>query len=221
MIYLPLQEIYRSGFGCMSMAPGAGSAPAGSVGIFRTIGFSCASSPATDSSRAQELLNNTKKSWAQFNVHDHVSDLGIHSPIESYNLDIRDDIRIAYLEKDSCQPYGHDFLRRKMGNDNRCLRKEWFSEFYCLEYNIEKDAAYCLHCYIFKPNRKGQKSGHIFTKIGFKYWKHKKTLKDHGLSFRSHNESKESLNRGNLIELLNWNTAHCKEIKEILFSNAP
>lgn len=147
-----------------------------------------------------------------------------------------------------------------------------------MEYSIEKDAAYCLHCYLFKPDRGGQGGGHIFTKIGFRDWKHKKTLKDHvsffdnahnqafakctnlmnqkqsvsyvmssqsssqqqsyktrlnlvldcirfllmqGLSFRGHDESKESLNRGNLIELLNLYVAHCKEIKEVLFCNAP
>lgn len=82
---------------------------------------SCASSPATDSSRAQELLNDTKKSPAQFNVDDLVFDPGICSPIESYNPNIRDDVRMAYLEKGPCQPYGHDFLRRPMGNDNRCF----------------------------------------------------------------------------------------------------
>ncbi|XP_022868630.1 zinc finger MYM-type protein 1-like [Olea europaea var. sylvestris] len=41
------------------------------------------------------------------------------------------------------------------------------------------------------------------------------------LSFHGHNESKESLNRGNLIELLNWYAARYKEIKEVLFSSAP
>ncbi|XP_022866730.1 zinc finger MYM-type protein 1-like [Olea europaea var. sylvestris] len=184
---------------------------------------------------------------------------------------------MAYLEKGPYQPYGHDFPRRPMENDNRCFLKEWFSEFYWLEYNIEKDVAYCLHCYLFKPDREGQGSGHIFIKTNFRDWKHKKTLKDHvglfdsshnqafakctnlmnqkqsisyvissqsssqqqsyrtrltvvldctrlllmlGLSFRGHDESKESLNRGNLIELLNWYAARCKKIKEVLFSNA-
>ncbi|XP_022863623.1 zinc finger MYM-type protein 1-like [Olea europaea var. sylvestris] len=42
-----------------------------------------------------------------------------------------------------------------------------------------------------------------------------------GLSFRGHDELKESLNRGNLIKLLNWYAVRCKEIKEVLFSNAP
>ncbi|XP_022862081.1 zinc finger MYM-type protein 1-like [Olea europaea var. sylvestris] len=178
---------------------------------------------------------------------------------------------MAYLEKGPCQPYEHDFPRRPMGNDNRCFRKEWFSEFHWLEYSIEKDTAYCLHCYLFKPDRGGQGGGHIFTKTGFRDWKHKKTLKDHvglfdsshnqafakctnlmnqkqsisyvifsqsssqqqsyrtrltavldcirlllmqGLSFRGHDESKESLNRGNLIEVLNWYAACFDEARD-------
>ncbi|XP_022876990.1 zinc finger MYM-type protein 1-like [Olea europaea var. sylvestris] len=105
---------------------------------------------------------------------------------------------MTYLDKGPCQPYGHDFPRRPMGNDNRCFRKEWFFEFHWIEYSIEKDAAYYLHCYLFKPDRGGQGGEHIFTKTGFRDWKHKKTLKDHvGL----------------------FDTC-CKEIEEILFSNA-
>lgn len=185
---------------------------------------------------------------------------------------------MAYLEKGLCQPYGHDFPRRRIGNDNRCFRKEWFSEFHWLEYSIENDAAYCLHCYLFKPDREGQGDGHIFTKTGFRDWKRKQSLKDHvgifdsahnqafakctnlmnqkqsisyvissrsssqqksyrtrltavldctrfllmqGLSFRGHDESQESLNRGNIVELLDWYAARCEEVKQVLFSNAP
>ncbi|XP_022850566.1 zinc finger MYM-type protein 1-like [Olea europaea var. sylvestris] len=235
----------------------------------------CASSLATTSSRVLELLNSTKKSRAQFNVDDLISDLGKRPPIESYDPNIRDDVTMAYLQKGSCQPHGHDFPRRRIENDNRCFRNEWFSEFYWLKYSIENDVAYCLHCYLFKPDRGG---GHIFTKTDFRDWKHKSTLKDHvglidsahnqafakctnlmnqnqsishvissqsssqqknyrtrliavldctrfllmqGLSSRGHDESKESLNKGNLIELLNWYAIRRKKINEVLFSNAP
>ncbi|XP_022867960.1 zinc finger MYM-type protein 1-like [Olea europaea var. sylvestris] len=41
------------------------------------------------------------------------------------------------------------------------------------------------------------------------------------LSSRGHDESKESLNKENLIELLNWYVARRKKINEVLFSNAP
>ncbi|XP_022871961.1 uncharacterized protein LOC111391053, partial [Olea europaea var. sylvestris] len=150
---------------------------------------SCASSPATASSRALELLNSTKKSRAQFNVDDLISDPGKRPPIESYDPNIRNDVRMTYLQKGPCQPHGHDFSRRRIGNDNRCFQREWFSEFYWLKYSIENDAAYCLHCYLFKPDRGGQGGGHIFTKTGFRDWKHKITLKDHvGLIDSAHNQ---------------------------------
>ncbi|XP_022871642.1 uncharacterized protein LOC111390766 [Olea europaea var. sylvestris] len=42
-----------------------------------------------------------------------------------------------------------------------------------------------------------------------------------GLSSRGHDESKESLNKGNLIGLLNWYATRRKKINEVLFSNAP
>ncbi|XP_022875406.1 zinc finger MYM-type protein 1-like [Olea europaea var. sylvestris] len=42
-----------------------------------------------------------------------------------------------------------------------------------------------------------------------------------GLSSRGHDESKESLNKGNLIKLLNWYATCRKKINEVLFSNAP
>ncbi|XP_022891835.1 zinc finger MYM-type protein 1-like [Olea europaea var. sylvestris] len=218
--------------------------------------------PATTSSRALELLNSIKKSQAQFNVDDLISNPGKRPPIESYDPNIRDDVRMTYLQKGPCQPHGHDFPRRRIGNDN----------------SIENDAAYCLHCYLFKPDRGGQGGGHIFTKTGFRDWKLKSTLKDHiglidsahnqvfakctnlmnqkqsishlissrnssqqknfrtrliavldctrfllmqGLSSRGHDESKESLNKGNLIELLNWYTTRRKKINEVLFNNAP
>ncbi|XP_022858999.1 zinc finger MYM-type protein 1-like [Olea europaea var. sylvestris] len=42
-----------------------------------------------------------------------------------------------------------------------------------------------------------------------------------GLPSHGHDESKESLNKENLIELLNWYASRRKKINEILFSNAP
>ncbi|XP_022867572.1 zinc finger MYM-type protein 1-like [Olea europaea var. sylvestris] len=239
---------------------------------------SCASSPATDSSRAQELLNNTKKSKAQFKVDDLVSDPGIR-PLSSRMILISEMMlgrhtwrRVLVNHMDMI------FQEDRWGMIIDVFEKNGSPNFIGLEYSIEKDAAYCLHCYLYKPNRGGQGGGHIFIKTDFRDWKHKKTLKDHvdlfdsahnqafakytnlmnqkqsisyvmssqsssqqqsyrtrlnavldctrfllmqGLSFLGHDESKESLNRGNLIELLNWYAARCKEIKEVLFSNAP
>ena len=35
----------------------------------------------------------------------------------------------------------------------------WFKEYKWLEYSIEKDAAYYLYCYLFKPNFGNQAEG--------------------------------------------------------------
>jgi hypothetical protein len=42
-----------------------------------------------------------------------------------------------------------------------------------------------------------------------------------GLACRGHNESEESLNRGNFLELLNWLARNFKEVNEVVLKNAP
>lgn len=71
-----------------------------------------------------------------------------------------------------------------------CFRKKWFFGFHWLEYSIKKDVAYCFYCYVFKLERGDQGGGHAFTKIGFRDWKQKKTLKNHVSFFDSaHNQA--------------------------------
>lgn len=41
------------------------------------------------------------------------------------------------------------------------------------------------------------------------------------LACRGHNESEESLNRGNFLELLNWLARNFKEVNEVVLKNAP
>jgi hypothetical protein len=41
------------------------------------------------------------------------------------------------------------------------------------------------------------------------------------LACRGHNESKESLNRENFLELLNWLARNFKEVNEVVLKNAP
>jgi hypothetical protein len=40
-----------------------------------------------------------------------------------------------------------------------------------LEYSILKDAAYCLFCYLFRPDTRNQAGGDSFVIEGFKNWK--------------------------------------------------
>ncbi|KAH7655918.1 Ribonuclease H-like protein [Dioscorea alata] len=70
-----------------------------------------------------------------------------------------------------CQPFGHNFPRKQQGKDLRSFKEMWFQKFDWLEYSVEKDAAYCFYCYLFKQPR-GDKLGiDAFTKTGFSNWK--------------------------------------------------
>ncbi|XP_073022723.1 uncharacterized protein [Primulina eburnea] len=56
----------------------------------------------------------------------------------------------------------------------------WFNEFGdWLEYSVEKDAAYCLYCYLFKTTEGKQAGGEAFVNEGFTNWKCKDRLNIH------------------------------------------
>lgn len=46
-------------------------------------------------------------------------------------------------------------------------------------------------------------------------------LLQQGLAFRGHNERKDSLNRGNFLELLNWLAKGFEEVNKVVLANAP
>jgi hypothetical protein len=102
-----------------------------------------------------------------------LSDPGIRRQIEDYaTQEIRDEMRRTYLLKGPCRLIGHDFPRSKCGKDWRQFQEAWYKEYDWLEYSVEKDAAYCFHCFLFKPPHIGGKFGYdAFTKKGFKNWK--------------------------------------------------
>jgi hypothetical protein len=59
-----------------------------------------------------------------------------------------------------------------------------------LEYNILKDAAYYLYCYLFRPDTENQAGGDSFVTEGFKNWKKKYKLQNHvGAHNSAHNEA--------------------------------
>lgn len=47
-----------------------------------------------------------------------------------------------------------------------------------LEYSIEKDAAYCMYSYLFKPHNE-EGGGDVFTTEGFRNWKKIEKLESH------------------------------------------
>ncbi|XP_075495869.1 uncharacterized protein LOC142533113 [Primulina tabacum] len=108
-------------------------------------------------------------------------DPGLRTPICEYNVNIRDQVRRAYLQKGPCQPSGYEFPKRKFGvSQCRRFNPSWFNEFGdWLEYSVEKDAAYCLYCYLFKTAKGKQAGGEAFVNEGSANWKCKDRLNIH------------------------------------------
>ncbi|KAH7651536.1 P-loop containing nucleoside triphosphate hydrolase protein [Dioscorea alata] len=102
-------------------------------------------------------------------------------PIEKYDANIKDEVRRSYVAKGPCQPRTHNFPKKKYGNQYRCFNPSWFDSFPWLEYSVEKDSAFCLWCYLFKPTTYGLQSGRdVFSKLGYNNWKNDiSTFRDH------------------------------------------
>ncbi|KAJ9177312.1 hypothetical protein P3X46_012546 [Hevea brasiliensis] len=183
----------------------------------------------------------------------------------SYPPDIRNQVRRAYLLKGPCQPCHHKFPQQVDGTRKQRFIASWFDEFSnWLEYSIEKDAAYCLYCFLFTAGY--SERGHdTFVFEGFTNWQKKKRLREHvgdhnsdhnkcrlacedlmnqaqhieyrcrlnasiiclcyllmqGLAFRANDESENSLNQGNFLELLKVLASCNEEINNVVLKNAP
>ncbi|XP_058181387.1 uncharacterized protein LOC131299833 [Rhododendron vialii] len=108
------------------------------------------------------------------------SDPGLRPKILSYHPNDRDDIRRAYLQKGPCQPIQHNFPQRDISGLLRRFNLAWFEEYKnWLEYNIEKDAAFCLCCYLFGLDGGNHKGGNAFIVEGFRLWNRKEKLREH------------------------------------------
>ncbi|XP_068337631.1 uncharacterized protein [Pyrus communis] len=100
--------------------------------------------------------------------------------ILDYNPNIRDQVRRAYVLAGPQQPKTHNFPYKKYGDTQRRFNPAWFDDFPTwLEYSVEKDAAFCLCCCLFKPNIGEQASGDFFVGEGFSNWKKKERLLTH------------------------------------------
>lgn len=108
----------------------------------------------------------------ELNPADIVADPGLRKPIEQFHIDIRDAVRREYLSRGPCQPIGHKYPQKLMGNRQRSFHDSWFKMHNWLEYSIAKDAAFCFYCYLFKQPRPDNFGVDAFTSKGFTNWKH-------------------------------------------------
>ncbi|XP_058757913.1 uncharacterized protein LOC131634938 [Vicia villosa] len=117
----------------------------------------------------------------EFNPNEIVRDPGRRKQINEYALDIQDQVRMAYILKGPMQPDMPSFTRTPFGSINRASSKLWYKNYTWLEYNEIKDATYCFYCFLFKkPGRTEHFGFEVFTKNGYKDWKHaSQGFKDH------------------------------------------
>ncbi|KAL4620382.1 hypothetical protein ACB092_06G150000 [Castanea dentata] len=142
-----------------------------------------------------ESGSNPKRTRIEVDVANLPTDPGLRIKISNYHPNERDQIRRHYLQNKPCQPVDHDFLQSQFGKT--------------------KHAAYCLFCYLFRPDTSDQGGGDSFVTEGFRNWKKKEKLQNHvgdHNTFRGHDESKDSNNQGNFLELLRFLANHNKEI---------
>ncbi|XP_016177983.1 zinc finger MYM-type protein 1-like [Arachis ipaensis] len=99
-------------------------------------------------------------------------DPGKRRPIWQYNVNERDKIRRAYIIAGPYQPTNINYPASGNNNHRRYFQSSWFKKFSSwLEYSPEKDAAYCLPCYLFGKHYGARNDGNAFSVLGFSNWK--------------------------------------------------
>lgn len=127
-----------------------------------------------------ESGSNPKRTRIEVDVANLPTDPGLRIKICNYHPNERDQIRRHYLQNKPCQPVDHDFPQSQFGKTKRRFNPVWFKDYPSwLEYSITKDAAYCLFCYLFRPDTGDQGGGDSFVTEGFRNWKKKEKLQNH------------------------------------------
>ena len=150
-------------------------------------------SASTPDSRPQTDGETSTQNLTEFDMSESnlPSDPGLRPRIMDYNPNIRDQVRRKYLLDGPTQPCNHNFPQTQSGQVVRRFNPSWFNEFSTwLEYSKQKDAAFCLYCYLFKAEIGEQAGGDSFVGEGFSNWKKKCRLRDHvGGVNSSHNKA--------------------------------
>ena len=122
-------------------------------------------------------------------------DPGKRIPISRYDVNDQDRVRRRYIELGPCQPKNHDFQYRNISGHTRRFCPAWFKQHKWLEYSVERDAAFCFVCYLFKDKTKCP-GGDTFVKDGWRNWHLKSRLKKHmGTVSSAHAEAQEKYDR--------------------------
>ncbi|XP_051147528.1 uncharacterized protein LOC127262759 [Andrographis paniculata] len=151
-----------------------------------------------------------------------VGNPGLRKLIDSYHIDVRDELRRRYLAKGPCQPYDHDFPRssfgHKHGGDTIFTEvgfRDWKTALEKIkEHEGPSTSAHRyakIQCSSFQDQRHNvdYMLAQISKKVEVDYRIRLTTVVDairvllqQGLAFHGHDESKKSMQRGNFLALL-------------------
>ncbi|CAN1136896.1 Zinc finger MYM-type protein 1 [Linum perenne] len=107
------------------------------------------------------------------------ADPGLRKKISCFHPNVQDEVRRLYIQRGPCQPKGHSFPFREIGGKKRRFIASWFDDYWWLEYSIEKDASYCLPCYLFRHEESKKGAGDSFVSEGFTCWNKKNRFDVH------------------------------------------
>ncbi|KAF8113626.1 hypothetical protein N665_0047s0033 [Sinapis alba] len=112
--------------------------------------------------------------------------------IQDYDHNQRDEVRRKYLTRGPCQPRGHTFQQKSIGNVRRRFNPQWFDQYPdWLEYSVEEEKAFCLFCYLFRVQAGKQGGSDTFVSTGFSNWNRADSFSKHvGDHSIFHNDAK-------------------------------
>lgn len=120
----------------------------------------------------------------EFDIISLPKDPGLRRKLTDFHINDRDIIRREYIRRGPCQPSEYKFPKT-----NRNFVRTWFDKFKpWLEYSIEKDAAFCFVCYLFKSDT--TPGGDAFVNPGFRTWGKPSAFEKHvGNHMSAHNNA--------------------------------
>ncbi|XP_050233532.1 uncharacterized protein LOC126682019 [Mercurialis annua] len=197
---------------------------------------------------SSEATNITqKRSRVEFNPNELVVDPELRMCIDDFDVGIRDQVRREYLLRGPCQPYGHDFPKKKTSNGYEKFQRGTRSESFTRKgfsnwkkasenFNDHVGGVDSVHndtrrnCEDFQNQR--QSISHVLTsqsrEMEIAYRTRLTAMLEvvclllwQGLAFRSHDETRDSLQRGNFIEIVTWYARKDDKVRNVIGDNAP
>ncbi|KAL7596353.1 hypothetical protein Lser_V15G28107 [Lactuca serriola] len=152
-----------------------------------------------------------------------------------YPVNLREQVRRAYMTLGPFQIRLQEYHAKGSKKHPRRFQYSWFNIFpNWLEYSPTTHASYCFICYIFNDKPSECHGYDAFTVKGFDNWKKVNDGKNcaflkhivrwltfQACALRGHDESPNSKNRGNFLQLLKLLASYNDEVANVILENAP